>query len=101
MPGRYPRKLLLARYLIASLPQRGVALEKLKGRPELQSSLGQQLVRIYSQEWNAYWRPSGNGYTEYLQHAGIFPFPEAFALTRHCGPEKRIVFETVEPDYSI
>lgn len=52
-------------------------------------------VRIWSDEHRAYWRPGGGGYTVERVAAGTWAVQDAFAKTKHCGPEKRIWFETV------
>ena len=54
-------------------------------------------VRIWSSEHGAYWRPGGGGYTVHREAAGTWVSQDAFAETRHCGPEKRIWFVFVEP----
>ena len=50
-------------------------------------------VRIWSGQWEAYWRPNGAGYTTDGLEAGVYDFSEALARTSHCGPEKRIEFK--------
>jgi hypothetical protein len=60
-------------------------------------SLNVDLVRIYSDEHGAYWRPNGSGYTIRVNAAGIYTLADATARTAHCGPEKRIEFEPVLP----
>lgn len=53
-------------------------------------------VRVYSGEHRAYWRlgsgGGGNGYTTNEADAGIWSFADAYRLTSHCGPEKRIEY---------
>lgn len=51
-----------------------------------------QQVRIWSAEHAAWWRPLGHGYSIKDQNAGIWSFPAAYAMTKHCGPEKRIAY---------
>lgn len=53
-------------------------------------------VRLWSWEHGAYWRTGGSGYTTDRRSVGRWPFPEAYALVSHCGPEKRIAFELVD-----
>jgi hypothetical protein len=53
-------------------------------------------VRIWSEEHRAYWRPKGCGYTGERTEAGDWVSQDAFAMTCHCGPEKRIWFEFVQ-----
>ena len=50
-------------------------------------------VLIWSKEHGAYWRPGGCGYTTHVEAAGRYSLDDALLNTRHCGPEKRIVFE--------
>jgi hypothetical protein len=54
-------------------------------------------VRIWSAEHCAFWRPKGCGYTTQLAEAGRWWIGDAFAKTRHCGPEKRIWFAFITP----
>jgi len=52
-------------------------------------------VHIYSRQWNTWWRPDGNGYTNEIEEAGIYTFEDAWRRTCHCGPEKKIEFHSV------
>lgn len=52
-------------------------------------------VAIWSREHAAWWRSNGNGYTDDLGQAGKFTFADAYERTKHCGPEKQIVFYSV------
>lgn len=54
-------------------------------------------VRIYSREHCAYWRGTGQGYTDNPQESTPWRMAEAFAKVKHAGPEKRIVFIKAEP----
>lgn len=58
-------------------------------------SLADELVWIWSDEHQAYWRPDAAGYTRRASAAGIYTRAEAERLTGHCGPEKRIEIEPV------
>ncbi len=49
-------------------------------------------VRIYSAEHHAYWRGTGQGYTDSPDASTVMDIEEALKMTRHCGPEKRIRF---------
>ena len=49
-------------------------------------------IRIYSAEHQAFWRGSGNGYTDDATVSDIWDCVVAFERTKHCGPEKRIQF---------
>ena len=48
-------------------------------------------VHIWSDQWSAWWRDGGSGYTDDIQ-AGIFTPEEAYGITCHCGKEKRIIY---------
>lgn len=72
-----------------------IHLEELKedeSWQELDSMTSGRLVRIYSYQHNAYWRPDGKGYVTDGLAAGVFLLGAAYDLTKHCGPEKRITF---------
>ncbi|HLY89069.1 MAG TPA: hypothetical protein VKQ27_08800 [Acetobacteraceae bacterium] len=56
-----------------------------------------RMVRIWSAEWSAFWRPNGCGYTTQLAEAGRFLIQDAFAKTRGCDPDKRIWFAFIAP----
>jgi hypothetical protein len=72
-------------------------LERLKRWPQLMGRFPK--VRIYSAQWSAYWRGTGNGYTEHPEASHVWDIQEAFEQTRHCGPEKLIQFRMVNtPD---
>ncbi|MBW5801146.1 hypothetical protein [Halomonas elongata] len=47
-------------------------------------------VRIWSDEWGMWWRPSASGYTPNTEEAGVYDAYDAWARVKHCGPEKRI-----------
>jgi hypothetical protein len=72
-------------------------------RPEKLANYENNLVRIWSEEHFAWWRIgtgadgryAGGGYTDQKASAGMLPLRDAFALTRHCGPEKEIWFAFV------
>lgn len=57
-------------------------------------------VRIWSDEHRAYWREGGAGYTAQPHQAGVYTFNDAYSRTRHCGPEKGIVYEIVTDEPS-
>lgn len=54
---------------------------------------GHRLVRIWSDEWDCYWRPNRAGYTIDVAQAGVYRLDDAIAASGHCGPEKKIVYE--------
>ena len=53
-------------------------------------------VLIWSKQWQAWWRKGGSGYTDNIKLAGIWSIVEAWKRVRHCGPEKRIVLQSIE-----
>jgi len=57
--------------------------------------MNDELVRIYSGEHGAYWRPNGHGYTNDRRDAWVLPKLQARKITYHCGPEKMIRLEPV------
>lgn len=70
-----------------------VSLQDLKdaaGRRWLVEHLD-DLVRIVGGGY--YWRPNGRGYTAHADEAGVQTLEDAYAWTRHCGPEKGIKYE--------
>jgi hypothetical protein len=69
-------------------------LERLKRWPGLARELTLP-VYIYSGEHRGYWREKGNGYVPTIKGAGMWEIDEALKLTRHCGPEKLITFESL------
>ena len=68
-------------------------LERIKRWPKLMSRF--EFVRIYSAEWESFWRGKGNGYTPDPLESKVWKAKEAFERTQHCGPEKRIQFVAV------
>lgn len=62
----------------------------------LRAIRGNPKVRIYSGEHFTWWRKDGAGYATHVGEAGTWSLEDAFAATRHCGPEKQIEFEVVE-----
>lgn len=63
-----------------------------KNGERVQATMAGRRVMIWSQEHGAFWRSNGCGYVETRNGAGIYRFEDAFARTRHCGPEKKIMF---------
>lgn len=72
-------------------------LERLKRWPSIRRRWEGSLVRIWSEEHYAYWRPGFSGYTTDGLYAGVYKFEEAFEHTRGSGPEKCIEFKLVIP----
>jgi hypothetical protein len=56
---------------------------------------GDKPVRIYSDQWGAYWRSGRAGYTYQRDEAGTYTFAEAFDATCHCGHEKHIYYQFI------
>lgn len=54
-----------------------------------------QPVHIWSREHCAWWRPCAQGYTSDQGQAWTVDFPTAYDYTKHCGPEKGIVYYAV------
>ena len=65
-------------------------LERIKRWPVLMNRFLN--VRIFSAEHNAYWRKTGQGYTENENESAIWNMKRAYKRTCHCGPEKQIQF---------
>jgi len=65
-------------------------LERIKRWPHLVKRFDK--VRIYSAEWELFWRGNGNGYTSDPSESNIWNCEEAFNKTKHCGAEKKIQF---------
>lgn len=53
---------------------------------------GKRLVRIWSGEWQSYWRANACGYTPDIAEAGIYTFDDAVKYSGHCGREKEISY---------
>ena len=73
------------------IPRR-LELRKLKRWPTLARHLAGKMVRIWSGEWDSWWRPDGCGYTTNETEAGIYKFEDAVTRSYHAGPEKRIEY---------
>ena len=53
-------------------------------------------VIIWSGQWEAWWRKNGSGYTDNIKLAGIFSISEAWKRVNHCGPENRIILQSID-----
>ncbi len=58
-------------------------------------------VRIWSDQWGAYWRSGRCGYTYKIAEAGIYTLEEAYDASGHCGLEKHIEFEIYKDGDSV
>ncbi len=56
---------------------------------------GNKPVRIWSNQWGAYWRTARAGYSFLREEAGTYTFSDAFDATSHCGPEKQIYYDFI------
>jgi hypothetical protein len=65
-------------------------LERIKRWPALVRRFSR--VRIYSAEHCAYWRGTGQGYTDDPTDSAVWDCQAAFDRTSHCCPKKRIQF---------
>jgi len=63
--------------------------------PYFRKPFENKYVYIWSNQWKAYWRPRGAGYTDNESSAGIFKFKDALNRSGHCGPEKQIQYHKV------
>ncbi len=70
-------------------------LERLKRWPSLKRHWAGKQVRIYSNQWESYWRPEAAGYTTEEAQAGVYLFEDAWARSSHAGPEKMITYRLV------
>lgn len=49
-------------------------------------------VLIWSKEHKLFWLRNSAGYTSNIGDAGVYEFLDAFHRTKHCSPEKGIIF---------
>lgn len=80
---------MIERVTLNGIHRRGLA--NWKGRERWLS----KRVSIWSREHHAWWRPNGCGYTTKAEEAGTWSFADAYDTTKHCGPEKKIVYYAV------
>lgn len=52
--------------------------------------MSDELVHIYSGEYQLFWRPDACGYTNDRAEAGIWTREEGAARIKGCGPEKKL-----------
>lgn len=75
-----------------------IALEEVRDNDNLRSNLLARTdlkCRIWNGLYQAYWRPSGFGYTKTALDAGVWTLDEAYQLTSHVGKEKQIAYEVL------
>ena len=70
-------------------------LERIKRWPSMKERF--PYVRLYSAEWDAWWRGTGQGYTDDMQASDVMTIQDAIKRAGHCGPEKRIQFVEATP----
>lgn len=68
-----------------------------KGGERTKAKFAGKLVRIWSGEHGAWWRPDCAGYVWDINGAGVYKFEDAWAATFGLGPEKKIAYSTVVP----
>jgi hypothetical protein len=56
---------------------------------------GEKPVRIWSNQWGAYWRSGRAGYAYQRDEAGTYTLADAFDATSHCGQEKGIYYDFI------
>jgi hypothetical protein len=65
-------------------------LDRIKRWPSLRKRF--KKVRIYSGQWQSYWRGEGSGYTFLESESNVWCINEAISITQHCGSEKQIQY---------
>jgi hypothetical protein len=80
---------------MSNKPKQRLSLEAIKKSTRLQRRLANKIVRIWSDEWRAWWREGGHGYTDKLDEAAEWYFQDALDISSHAGPEKKIIYEEV------
>lgn len=74
-------------------PTLRATLTSLRKRADLFQRFAGAHVRIWSGQWQQWWRPEASGYTSDFTEAGVYTFEDAWSRSSHCGPEKRIAYE--------
>jgi hypothetical protein len=74
----------------------GIRMEYVKRYPDSTLTKSNVEVKIFSSQWGYYWRKTGQGYTPNPHESQTYTIAEAFAKTKHCGPEKKIWFIYVD-----
>lgn len=77
-----------------------LTVQHLKKHPEKLTRFT-STVLIWSGQWKAWWRKNGRGYTDNINQAGTFEINNAWKRTNHCGPEKKIEFQSINNDHYI
>jgi len=74
-----------------------IRLEKLKRYPALKRHVLGKNVRIWSAQWEMWWRENAQGYTPDKSEAWVTTFEHAWDVSAHAGPEKQIEYVVTEP----
>ena len=77
--------------------RRSLRAMKRKGGERTHAKMVGKAVSIWSGEHQGWWRDEGIGYTDDKAKAWVLPFEAAYRTTKHCGPEKRIIYVEVRP----
>ena len=62
---------------------------------DLKEKYPDKLCRIWSGQWSSWWLSNYQGYTNKLEHAGIYNVSEAYEAIYHCGIEKKIKLQLI------
>ena len=62
---------------------------------DLKEKYPDKLCRIWSGQWSSWWLPNYQGYTDRLEHAGIYTVSEAYEAIYHCGIEKKVKLQLI------
>ena len=69
-----------------------LALEDILDNSPARKSMAGKKVLIWSDEHKLFWLRNSAGYTSNIGDAGKYEFMDAFHKTKHCSPEKGIIF---------
>lgn len=88
----------MSRRLVNSRTLQGI--KNLKRIPYWRFTHGDKKCRIYSKQWEAYWKANASGYTTDINEAGIYTLASALDNSSHCGPEKKIEYRFIDKVYT-